>query len=1405
MLDAPVRFLLVQPHTGFVSAYTTAQTVSSGFSTDGNLQFGSQELPTNVTCFTSLGNTLLYPQPDGGLQQASLPSPNRWLCQPGYVQTPDLLQCLQVPVGYWSDSWEFSSMKACPAGTFGPSAGAVSATECLPCPPGTFSSEVAQSECQACPPDEPLRSADGTACATTCAAGSVQNGSQSCRACDAGSTVVGTQCVPCAVGSYSNSSTHFLCLACANGWTSPQGASHCIRTCTGAAQCGNEAHSCVAKTYDYKMLNAVLLPTHVPATAVAAYPAGGVLYSDGSNVYHYADRCTGANETCTMQGTGLLAPGAYSAIQALEVTPELGADQTRTVYFAEPTRIYSLSLAYQGGVLKAAIASVKVVAGAETSGCVGARFQAVTDLALSEDGTLLYVCDWMCSAIRVVDLATGSVQTVVRERSNADRPVFWGSTQSDCVVDCAGLYRPKGIALSPAPSPMLYITLPDLQYGSVAQVDLQQQRMVLLCSQNSATGPLTRAGEGCTGGRKCNLHAAKDVLYTDSSLLVTTGMGVTKIDLNTLACDQLAGAYFGMNSAASGDQEGVQQLPPAEAQTNQLPSRLSSPVHIAYNAQTGVLYVGDWQVGKVRRIYVDGRCRCNVGSVYVSWAQSCYRAEPAPVLCARNTYFSTAAQECVPCTSADTVQMACISVAAQAALFSLTPQLLQNPNIPNNALQDWYGEKSNGDGTPEPFRVCGYTCDSVAGAFEMYTDTTTMYRPRERAPLHTEFTSLTLVNGAWMPEQRSAKQPVRVLPGLWYPCMPASFSSPSAARCFRTIGFFEAPASHVWWEQHRWEASTYRARTLDSSDYVGIVRGTAGTVVSAYSRYFLWERGPTLWHETSDPHAAFLDGILYALKDAAFGYVGWPAVYACPSGYTWVALGKLQQSVACLSCVPGTYSRRDQSLLGGPYACTRCPQGSYSTAVGAEECVLCEIGKYANTMGSTACTLCPQATSTDFAGALSILNCRNCTPGTGNCLPCAPGEYQPVSGRTSCLRCRPGSFSKENSSAYCTPCAVNQYQPFQGQSSCLRCAATKHTNHMSGTVQESGCLPCTSSCPLDCADLACGVNRWLDIVTYNCSSCPKGELSVDQCSMSTTSCESAAQGYYMAGNQIAVCASGQESNFDRDSCVNCMDGMWSYVEDVQGCSGTKCNAGHSCAGGVMRACDPGTFTATSGYSVCTMCAPGKVAPAQVLPLHLCFLCVLHDDMCVLTGHDLLPRLCCWSLCSRNWRQRVSAVRCRHVCALCWKLLLRNMQCIPALLLACGRECLYSMQQRRLQRSQRHVPAMWAGQVSRRHANVCGLSCGAGEPLGGLGRADRLHPLWGAIGICQRLPNVHACATGSNAQRQQLQVVLGWTVPRPLAAELYSVSKGHIQRSGRTLHVHTVSTWTLPAAGGTDSL
>jgi hypothetical protein len=232
---------------------------------------------------------------------------------------------------------------------------------------------------------------------------------------------------------------------------------------------------------------------------------------------------------------------------------------------------------------------------------------------------------------------------------------------------------------------------------------------------------------------------------------------------------------------------------------------------------------------------------------------------------------------------------------------------------------------------------------------------------------------------------------------------------------------------------------------------------------------------------------------------------GWPAHYECAEGYVWVgpnttALNASQfvsgraptAQIACLSCLPGTYSARGATTAGGPYRCERCPLGHFASGVAtAGACTPCMAGTYASHAGATACEACPLNHYTHAPGAIQVRECSPCPPGTGGCVDCVPGQWQDRAAQNLCQECAPGTYSDTNNATACVACPPGTYQGMPGAGQCLECAEPSRFFPDAGAT---ACVECANaSCPLvrdGVCGMGCGLNHYWDQTMTTCRRCP---------------------------------------------------------------------------------------------------------------------------------------------------------------------------------------------------------------------------------------------------------------------------------------------------------------------------
>lgn len=162
----------------------------------------------------------------------------------------------------------------------------------------------------------------------------------------------------------------------------------------------------------------------------------------------------------------------------------------------------------------------------------------------------------------------------------------------------------------------------------------------------------------------------------------------------------------------------------------------------------------------------------------------------------------------------------------------------------------------------------------------------------------------------------------------------------------------------------------------------------------------------------------------------------------CPDN--WVLL---TNSLSCEPCPPGTIVSASLSFCvpcpvgffsSSIETCAMCPPGTYADQPGLSECVECDKSLVALGYGNTMCVPC-----TEGVPSADHMTCTTCSPGTyhdigkGECVKCAPGKFQSLSGETNCAMCDVGSFSSSEGSVTCENCPLFQSTSGKGKTVCM--------------------------------------------------------------------------------------------------------------------------------------------------------------------------------------------------------------------------------------------------------------------------------------------------------------------------------------------------------------------------------
>jgi hypothetical protein len=389
----------------------------------------------------------------------------------------------------------------------------------------------------------------------------------------------------------------------------------------------------------------------------------------------------------------------------------------------------------------------------------------------------------------------------------------------------------------------------------------------------------------------------------------------------------------------------------------------------------------------------------------------------------------------------------------------------------------------------------------------------------------------------------------------------------------------------------------------------------------------------------------------YGCKAAAPGYyqdlVGQSGQKDCLAGtYTGASvqtqcsqceMGRSQaedRKGACDVCATGKY----QNVMGQT-TCTVCMPGRIAPASETENCALCAEGRFQGASEQTTCGACAPGYWTSAAGGASA--CEACTPGrvwidgnigcqdcgigryssatayisvptdpvdctatdagsfanvTGTVVPlnCAPGDVQPLSGRTVCDQCAAGRAADVPTNT-CYDCAVGEYSPISAPV-CTLCELGSASNSM---AIPDGCAPCAQ-----------GKHQNVTGMT-SCRDCVPGRASVGGLT-DCTICQPGTFAEVLRTVTCDECDAGRHQSFeDQSTCVDCEAGRSRSFDAAPECA--VCDPGRFIAvAGVHLACDVcpvGSITNVTGQSSCIACSPGRFSSNHAVPT-LCTACAV---------------------------------------------------------------------------------------------------------------------------------------------------------------------------------------------------
>lgn len=349
---------------------------------------------------------------------------------------------------------------------------------------------------------------------------------------------------------------------------------------------------------------------------------------------------------------------------------------------------------------------------------------------------------------------------------------------------------------------------------------------------------------------------------------------------------------------------------------------------------------------------------------------------------------------------------------------------------------------------------------------------------------------------------------------------------------------------------------------------------------------------------------------------------GSSTMFPCPSG-TYNTLTKMSDSSACMACPAGSYcTQMSQSAVtgvcsegffcsGGDFepmsAASICPAGSYCPE-GSSAAITCPSGTYSSSVGSATCQTCP-------AGYI-------CGTGTSDpySVPCPVGYYC-ASGSSTASACPTGTFSSRttlNSVYECTPCTAGMYCDSTGLSEptglcdagyfCTpgveRGAAVSNP-----TSDPGGICPIGYVCAEGTANpLPCPRGKYCSSTGLSepDGDCVAGYLCVEGSTSATPTGSRCALGYYCpAGTlQALPCPAGTYSSSvglpSVSGCSVCPGGRSCSTSALVASDGV-CLQGFYCPSGSvtgMAVVCPIGYYCPSGSSSATACASGMYQPRE---------------------------------------------------------------------------------------------------------------------------------------------------------------------------------------------------------------
>jgi len=1011
-----------------------------------------------------------------------------------------------------------------------------------------------------------------------------------------------------------------------------------------------------------------------PIQALIAVSGQGLLFTNGNNVGFMKDDCPSyisyvdakvcipkieellepCIESCSIQGRSFSA-FAMSNEDLSEISVK-----TKYLYVASKIlrKIYRMPIIFKNGEVdvpttrlylkegKSGASGIEqwILAGNGDSGfkdgpALEASFVLIADLEVSRNDTLLYISDFSNHRVRVVHLESKQVTTIIGNGKRCWKEGFLGVNQNDEGYSCSSYHgyaladSPNGIELDENNDLYVAMTLVS-KIGKLNYVDHMKNGPTTFqeyCAmQLSDVNLVARNGMTCAKPKprdykSCFLNKVFDVVSYNYFLIAAVIDGIMVINKMDMNCSRIGGLDWKFNAWGSEDgQNGT--------------SRFHQPFRMTMSQERGILYIDDYQNKAIRRIYINGKCTCPPGMIYVAGGRSCYnpsisQATSMLISCPEGFFSIENENICRDCKEAVFFNM----IVPQCETWKNFMAIKNSKLVFSDLLQfNGLGSKQ-ADYFGGPTRPMGIAWDAIfstTNGIGYKRGLADGYAPSGKVYHTLDYNQIT---EKWELSRSIDKNPVVILPGLWYPCNVNPLDRTTlSCECAWHVGEFDSAENtdcrgKSSWHCLRLAAVDAEARTMDvGTKYDDLVKFNEWEYkYSSWSKYFVYgtdveqrhisgcEEGgpcfPVFFHIRQkspvsipiygNPPKGVGDTIIHAKGnfDASANMkcgMGWPMHAYCSNGYMWVGahnssvvnhMNLGSKTIACISCLPGTFSNVDLSkrkIQGGPYKCEKCPPGTFNNEVGATTCLKCPADTYAESAsGSTKCIPCGE-NQYSREGSISSQGCTACVPGTGSCNDCPAGYYQNLPGRSVCVICRSGYYSSAKKSVDCTACPVGKYQDEIGGQICKECAEGSFTRQVGST----SCERCADNftCKLfingECGR-GCGLNHFWNVDTKECVRC--GSYSLNShftCATSFSACQ------YGNENRTQYISQYGSASQGGDVISNCPRGTQAD-EDFLRCSG--CPKGkYGLENGGCEQCPPGSYSNQEGMTSCIACPVG---------------------------------------------------------------------------------------------------------------------------------------------------------------------------------------------------------------------